>query len=269
MVSRVQARVVQQGLPERRVTARSARPNTLALLGGPLSSAEAHRFLLVGGGHQYVMTSITRIGITSALRPRTIVVSAPSAPVESLLARLEGVRRQGGFYRAFCPAHDDRRTPNLDIKEGEDGRVLLLCRAGCSTEEVVESLGLKMRDLFSSNVSSNGHGGGEAPAVSDPHPVPPPSCTLETYARAKRLPVEFLKSLGLSDVTYSGSPAIRIPYRDQEGRERAVRFRRALKKDVLGDDRFRWKSGSRTLPYGLWRLVGAREADYAVLVEGE
>jgi hypothetical protein len=30
-----------------------------------LSSAEAHRFLLVGGGHQYVMTSITRIGITS------------------------------------------------------------------------------------------------------------------------------------------------------------------------------------------------------------
>src|SRR5215204_2937964 len=64
MVSRVQARVVQQGLPERRVTARSARPSTLALLGRPLSSAEAHRFLLVGGGHQYVMTLITRIGIT-------------------------------------------------------------------------------------------------------------------------------------------------------------------------------------------------------------
>jgi len=84
-------------------------------------------------------------------------VSAPSAPVESLLACLEGVRRQNGFYRAFCPAHDDRRTPNLDVEEGEDGRVLLLCRAGCSTEEVVEALGLKMRDLF----SSGGHGGGE------------------------------------------------------------------------------------------------------------
>jgi hypothetical protein len=68
-------------------------------------------------------------------------VSAPSRPVESLLARLEGVRRQNGFYRAFCPAHDDRKTPNLDIKEGEDGRVLLLCRAGCVTEEVVEALG--------------------------------------------------------------------------------------------------------------------------------
>src|SRR5215217_3969989 len=67
MVSRVQARVVQQGLPERRVTARSARPSTLALLGRPLSSAEAHRFLLVGGGHQYVMTLITRIGIRNII----------------------------------------------------------------------------------------------------------------------------------------------------------------------------------------------------------
>ena len=91
-------------------------------------------------------------------------MSAPSRPVEAFLARLEGVRTQNGFYRAFCPAHDDRITPNLDIKEGEDGRVLLLCRAGCSTEEVVEALGLTMRDLF----SSGGHGGGVGGAVSDP-----------------------------------------------------------------------------------------------------
>jgi len=51
------------------------------------------------------------------------------------------VRSQNGFYRAFCSAHDDRKTPNLDIKEGEDRRILLLCRAGCVTEEVVETLG--------------------------------------------------------------------------------------------------------------------------------
>jgi len=166
---------------------------------------------------------------------RGIVVSAPSRPVEALLARLEGVRRQGGSYRAFCPAHDDRKTPNLDIKEGEDGRALLLCRAGCSTDEVVEALGLKMRDLF----SSNGHGGREGSAVSDPRPATPSSCTLEAYATAKRLPVEFLKSLGLSDVTYSGSPATRISYRAQVGQERAVRFRLALEKGEEGDDRFR------------------------------
>jgi hypothetical protein len=195
---------------------------------------------------------------------RRLVVSAPSRPVEGFLARLEGVRTQNGFYRAFCPAHDDNRTPNLDVKEGEDGRVLLLCRAGCSTQEVVGALGLKMRDLF----SSGGHGGRVGGAVSDPRPTPP-SCTLEAYAEAKRLPVGFLRSLGLSDITYSGSPAVRIPYRDCEGQERAVRFRCALKKGARGDDRFRWKSGSRSLPYGLWRLEGASEAGYAVLVEGE
>jgi hypothetical protein len=191
-------------------------------------------------------------------------VSAPSKPVESLLARLEGVSTQNGFYRAFCPAHDDRKTPNLDVKEGEDGRVLLLCRAGCATEEVVEVLGLKMRDLF----CSNGHSGGEGSAISDPRPTPP-SCTLEAYAGAKRLPVEFLKGLGLSDITYSGSPAVRIPYRNREAQEIAVRFRLALEKGEQGDERFRWRSGSRTLPYGLWRLEGAREAGYVVLVEGE
>ena len=98
-------------------------------------------------------------------------MSAPSQPVESLLARLEGVRTQNGFYRAFCPAHDDRITPNLDIKEGEDGRVLLLCRAGCSTEEVVEALGLKMRDLFSSS-SGTATAGEKGGAVPDPRSDP-------------------------------------------------------------------------------------------------
>jgi hypothetical protein len=165
----------------------------------------------------------------------------------------------------FCPAHDDRRTPNLDVKEGEDGRDLLLCRAGCSTEEVVEALGLKMSDLF----SSGGFGEEEAETVSDPRPTLPSSCTLQAYARAKRLPVDFLKSLGLSDVTYSGSLAIRIPYRNGEGQEKAVRFRLALEKGEQGDERFRWRSGSGILPYALWRLEGAREAGYVVLVEGE
>ncbi len=147
-------------------------------------------------------------------------MSAPSRPVEAPLARLEGVRSQNGFYRAFCPAHYDRKTPNLDIKEGEDGRVLLLCRAGCSTDGVVEVLGLKMRNLF----SSHGHGGGEGGSISDSRPTTPPSsCILEAYARAKCLPVELLKSLGLSDVTYSGSPAVRIPYRDREEQEKSGR----------------------------------------------
>jgi hypothetical protein len=185
-------------------------------------------------------------------------------PVGLLLERLEGVRRHGDFYRAFCPAHDDRKTPNLDVREGEDGRALVICRAGCDTEQVVGALGLTMRDLF----AEGGHPGrGEQKEVAPPAAAQP--CTLEAYAVAKKLPAGFLRRLGLSDFSYSGTPAIRIPYRDVEGIEVAVRFRLALEKGEEGDDRFRWRRGDKAIPYGLWRLGRAREAGYVVLVEGE
>jgi hypothetical protein len=70
------------------------------------------------------------------------------SPVDKVLERLEGVEKHNDFYRAFCPAHDDRNTPNLDVKEGDDGRVLLICRVGCETPKIVTALGLEMRDLF-------------------------------------------------------------------------------------------------------------------------
>ena len=46
-----------------------------------------------------------------------------------------------------CPVHDDQRE-SLSIAEGDDGRALLLCFAGCPTTDVVEALGLAMADLF-------------------------------------------------------------------------------------------------------------------------
>jgi hypothetical protein len=50
-----------------------------------------------------------------------------------------------GMY--LCPAHADERT-SLSVAEGDDGRALLLCFAGCPTPNVVEALGLQMADLF-------------------------------------------------------------------------------------------------------------------------
>jgi len=68
--------------------------------------------------------------------------------LETILARLQGVRRNGAGHIARCPAHEDR-SPSLGIAEGRDGRVLLNCFAGCPPENVVHALGLTMRDLFS------------------------------------------------------------------------------------------------------------------------
>jgi hypothetical protein len=95
--------------------------------------------------------------------------------------------------------------------------------------------------------------------------TPPAGCTLVAYAEAKRVPVEFLLSLGIREISYLGSPALRIPYFAAANEEPAIRFRIALD----GPDRFRWKKGSKARLYGLQRLAEARKAGSITIVEGE
>ena len=55
-------------------------------------------------------------------------------------------RKQGAGWMAKCPAHADE-TASLSIGAGADGRVLLYCHAGCTTNAVLTSAGLTMADL--------------------------------------------------------------------------------------------------------------------------
>ena len=55
--------------------------------------------------------------------------------------------RNGAGWKSRCPAHDSQHG-SLAINEGEDGRALLHCFAGCTPEAVVSALGLTMRDLM-------------------------------------------------------------------------------------------------------------------------
>jgi hypothetical protein len=66
-----------------------------------------------------------------------------------------GVKKAGAGWLARCPAHEDRR-PSLTIGQGEDGRVLLCCQAGCAIEDVVASLEIGMSDLFAEGSQSSG-----------------------------------------------------------------------------------------------------------------
>jgi hypothetical protein len=70
-----------------------------------------------------------------------------SAVLERVLALLAGVRAVRSGYIACCPAHDDR-SPSLAVSEGLDGRILLHCRAGCATDDVLAACGLDWTDLF-------------------------------------------------------------------------------------------------------------------------
>jgi AAA domain len=88
------------------------------------------------------------------------------------------------------------------------------------------------------------------------------------YAAAKALPEDWLRDeLGLRNVAYFGSPAVAIPYLDQDGAELVVRYRLAMN----GAQPFRWPQGTRAkgLVYGLEERKRAIAAGVALLVEGE
>jgi hypothetical protein len=70
-----------------------------------------------------------------------------SGPIARVLDKLDGVKRTRRGGVGLCPGHPDHR-PTLDVAEGDDGRVLLYCRAGCKTSDVLAALGLRYADLF-------------------------------------------------------------------------------------------------------------------------
>ncbi|MDA7514307.1 CHC2 zinc finger domain-containing protein [bacterium] len=68
--------------------------------------------------------------------------------VNKILERLETHRKTSeNQWVAVCPAHSDR-SPSLHVKEKEDGRILIHCKAGCGANEVLDALGLNYSDLF-------------------------------------------------------------------------------------------------------------------------
>ena len=78
------------------------------------------------------------------------------SPVEKILGRLEDYKERRGEFRTRCPAHQGNSDNSLSIKAGDDGRVLLVCRGGCSLQEILDALGLKMGDLFANSGSPEG-----------------------------------------------------------------------------------------------------------------
>jgi len=67
---------------------------------------------------------------------------------ESVLERLDVVKHDGEQYEIRCPAHEDR-SPSMVAKLSDDGKKLLLhCRAGCSTAEICEAAHIELKELF-------------------------------------------------------------------------------------------------------------------------
>jgi hypothetical protein len=80
--------------------------------------------------------------------PKRVFDGEESPRLAAILARLDCVRPNGRGWAARCPAHEDR-NPSLSIGEGREGKILLHCFGGCTSEAVCDSLGLSLADLFS------------------------------------------------------------------------------------------------------------------------
>jgi hypothetical protein len=72
-------------------------------------------------------------------------------PTEKILTALADrncdPRRNGHGWASRCPAHDDRR-PSLSISEGDDGRALIKCHAGCTVDAICKAVGMQVADLM-------------------------------------------------------------------------------------------------------------------------
>jgi hypothetical protein len=67
--------------------------------------------------------------------------------LDAFLAKLNKVKKSGeGKYMSLCPSHQDKDL-SLSVTSDKE-KILVHCFAGCSTESVLQSLGLNVTDLF-------------------------------------------------------------------------------------------------------------------------
>jgi hypothetical protein len=188
-------------------------------------------------------------------------------PLDLVLDRTENAIKCGAGWLVSCPlpSHGQGQGdthPSVSLTEGDDGRALVRCHAGCETQAVVSAWGLVMDDLFERR---DGHSGG-GPCTSPKTASTRQPATLKNYAAYVGLPVDFLEDLGLAQISYVGKPVVRMPYLDHSGEEVLLtRYRIS----ISGKPKVKTKSGDKHRLYGLWKLEEAREARYLWLFEGE
>lgn len=163
---------------------------------------------------------------------------------------------QGGFL-ALCPAHPDTK-PSLSVNPGNKVDVVFYCHGGCSQDKVLAALNeLRKHPApavpFTAVVRTR-----TSPLIPD-EPV-----TVAALAKKKRLPEDFLESLGLNN----NCKIVVIPYRLADGK-RAPRHRRRVRlKASDGGSRWTGPKGGLIVPYGLDRLQDEGRT-FCFLVEGE
>ena len=195
------------------------------------------------------------------------------SPLERIVRGLDARESSAGQWVGRCPAHEDT-NPSLAISEGDGGKVLVCCRAGCSQADVIAAL--RERGLWEPGNGTSAQT--EAKPASSPTPKPAGRLypTLDEVAQvALRSATRKLEC----EVT----EAARYPYRNAEGSAVAyvLRFESADDPSEDGGNRektFRpihaaeggWRMGDPPEVWPMYRLPEICEGSCPIFVcEGE
>jgi len=162
----------------------------------------------------------------------------------------------GGYLLTKCPFHFPDNDPSFQFRP-EDGRWNCFgCkRKGTGFDFLMQADGIDFPEALKKVADIAG--------VYEEEPRPRRALTLREYAEAKRLPLDFLQSLGLMDSV----KGLAIPYKGRDGHLLRTQIRKRMERPKRGNDnRFYWaKDGEGAPLYGLWRDM---PGDWILLVEG-
>ncbi len=183
-------------------------------------------------------------------------MSTPTERVLTALRTATGVdpKQNGVGFTCRCPSHDDQ-NPSLSVSEGDDGRALVKCFAGCTVEQVMAELGLGMKDLMPDD-----HQSGPAPRRTTPRKRQP-----KVHATAPAALATYERQLGtcstVSDYVDGSGEIVgkTIRWNLPEGKEIRPMARRGTG----------WVCEAMPQPRPLYRLLDLADAQRVYITEGE
>jgi hypothetical protein len=128
--------------------------------------------------------------------------------VTTILHKFKNIKRTGDNWTVMCPAHDDKHN-SLSVGEGNGGRILLYCHAGCTLEEICRAAGVELKDLM-----PNSHHNEVRPRVVQAYDYQDEQGVL-LYQNVRYEPKEFRQRRpnGEGSFTWSLKGVRRVPYR--------------------------------------------------------
>ena len=174
------------------------------------------------------------------------------SPIETVLDKLPGAKRSGNGWSVRCPAHEDKRA-SLSVSEGNDGKVLLNCHAGCETGAILSAVGLTWGVLYPANAGPTSTGNGK------------PKSKRRTFPALTAAVAELGRQLGKRSALWT--------YYDAQGEPMGavVRWDTPSGKEIrpVARQDNGWQIGAMPEPRPLYALPELSKTKLVIVVEGE